>query len=1187
MQSQSCNQWTALRGAIVITMMTIAVALLTSASSEASTYRWKVNQGGNWTDRNNWDLVPGGNGNDDGYPNAVGDVAEFTQASIDHTEILFIGIPDGETITVGAIVIETDVDFVIAPGAERTGKLVFANGEAAALLTVNDLQIPLQIDVPVELKSALVVDVIQGDFSLRNIMEAGGSRTLTKKGPGSLTFRGENSYTGVTTIEEGHLFLSGDAGPYVPGDLVIGAGVATDIPKAEVIISGLPESNHITDVGRVWVRADGLLRDTNGQALQAGPRDQADTFAERIGDLVVDDGAVLLFESEQPAPSLIARSLTMTGGRVDVGNGREFVIEGSVTATSSAKGSAVIRSEATDGTGSLDLLDATRTFAVNDGPAPVDLEIGLAVTGTGTAGFIKHGPGVLRFTGQSANTYPGTTIVRQGRFELARGPGVLMGPGLSVPGALLIGTGQGAAVVSVMAGGNISPIGITVGPDGLLAGNGVLDAFASVTVNGGSVTLGDGGTPGTWFLQHLIMDGGTIALSDRSVLSVAELTATSGPTQTPVIHGDGFLRFDPVLGLSLAIADGPQAIDLRIDAHISNASAFGVRKRGTGVVQIAGTGSYATETTVEQGALCVTGTLPNSPIVLSGGTLCGTGVVGTVMATSGAIAPGLSPGRLAAHSIELAASATFAIELNGTTAGADYDQLAVEDTVTLGQAALALSIAPGFVPPVDSAFTILDNAGTDAIAGTFAGLAEGSTIAVGARQFTVSYRGGDGNDIVLTSVTPLTWFLAEGATGTFFDDDVLIVNPNDAETPVTLTFLQEGGATVVEKRTIAAQSRMTVHVDQIKGLENTSASVQVVSDKRLPLVVERSMFWNASYYGGHTATAVALPETRWIFAEGSQGSFFDTYILIANVNAEATTATLTFLRENDAQVQHMVEIAPFARKTIHVKDVPGVVGAFGIVVDATRPVIAERAMYFATLPGKQWTGGHVNTGIAAPSTTWFHAEGATGTYFNTFILLSNPQDTAAQVELRFLLDTGEVITRKKTLAPRQRMTINPATEDDVRLENAALSTVVQSDVPIVSERSMYWQGDAEQFGEGHNSSGVVSTATRWGLAEGRIGGPREFVTYILLANPSTTAAEVTITYLRESGAPIVKTYTVPPTSRYNVDVKFVVPELQDASFGARIDVTNNIPIAVERSVYWNANGVSWAGGSNALATPLP
>jgi len=80
---------------------------------------------------------------------------------------------------------------------------------------------------------------------------------------------------------------------------------------------------------------------------------------------------------------------------------------------------------------------------------------------------------------------------------------------------------------------------------------------------------------------------------------------------------------------------------------------------------------------------------------------------------------------------------------------------------------------------------------------------------------------------------------------------------------------------------------------------------------------------------------------------------------------------------------------------------------------------------------------------------------------------------------------------------------------------------------------------------------------------------------------------VTVTYLREGGTPIVKQYTVAPTSRFNIDVKTVVPELQGTSFGARIEVTNNVPIAVERSIYWDAKDVFWAGGSNALATPLP
>ena len=126
------------------------------------------------------------------------------------------------------------------------------------------------------------------------------------------------------------------------------------------------------------------------------------------------------------------------------------------------------------------------------------------------------------------------------------------------------------------------------------------------------------------------------------------------------------------------------------------------------------------------------------------------------------------------------------------------------------------------------------------------------------------------------------------------------------------------------------------------------------------------------------------------------------------------------------------------------------------------------------------------------------------------------------------------------------------------------------------------------FGEGHNSSGVVATATRWGLAEGRVGGPRNFTTYILLANPTTNAAEVTVTFLREGGARRSRRPTRCRRRAASTSTsRAPCPSCRDESFGARIEVTNGVPIAVERSLYWDANGIFWAGGTNALATPLP
>jgi len=435
--------------------------------------------------------------------------------------------------------------------------------------------------------------------------------------------------------------------------------------------------------------------------------------------------------------------------------------------------------------------------------------------------------------------------------------------------------------------------------------------------------------------------------------------------------------------------------------------------------------------------------------------------------------------------------------------------------------------------------------------------------------------------------TTLTYLLAEGATGGFFDEDLLIANPNTTAAPVTLKFFKEDASTVTDTRTLPAQSRTTVHVDALPGLEATAASVEVTSSSGLPLAVERSMFWDSTYYGGHTAGAVNAPAQTWYFAEGSQG-FFDTYVLVVNPSAVAASVTMTFLREGEVPVVKTFPIGASSRLTVWAGNIPELVNrSFAIKIEATTPVITERSMYFGNTPTRLWSGGHASGGNAL-SQQWYYGEGATGGFFDTFILLGNPQSVDANVTVKYLLDTGDVITVPKVVPANARLTINVEGEPDPRLANAAFSTLVTSDVPIVSERSMYWPGEVLPWGEAHNSAGVNTLGTRWGLAEGRVGGPHNFHTYILLGNPQSTAANVTVTYLREGGAaPVVKTYTVPATSRFNIDVNSVVPELVDESFGAKIEVTNGVNIIVERSMYWDANGIFWSGGSNATGVPLP
>jgi hypothetical protein len=51
---------------------------------------------------------------------------------------------------------------------------------------------------------------------------------------------------------------------------------------------------------------------------------------------------------------------------------------------------------------------------------------------------------------------------------------------------------------------------------------------------------------------------------------------------------------------------------------------------------------------------------------------------------------------------------------------------------------------------MNAKYMLIANDGSDAVSGTFTGLSEGSLLVSGIYAFKVSYRGGDGNDVVLT-----------------------------------------------------------------------------------------------------------------------------------------------------------------------------------------------------------------------------------------------------------------------------------------------------------------------------------------------------------------------------------------------------------------------------------------------------
>ncbi len=180
-----------------------------------------------------------------------------------------------------------------------------------------------------------------------------------------------------------------------------------------------------------------------------------------------------------------------------------------------------------------------------------------------------------------------------------------------------------------------------------------------------------------------------------------------------------------------------------------------------------------------------------------------------------------------------------------------------------------------------------------------------------------------------------------------------------------------------------------------------------------------------------------------------------------------------------------------------------------------------------------------------------------------------------------------VIVRTKVIPASSRLTINIEDEASTEIRNAAVSTMVETvNDPIVAERAMYWGTTGSGWREAHNSFGVTEQGGKWGLAEGRNGGPRGYQTYVLVSNTSTIAATgLRVTFVKEDGTTVVRTYNVDREQRLNIPTGDI-SELANSNFSTIVESINAVPISVESSIYWNANGVIWEGGGNTVATRL-
>ena len=320
---------------------------------------------------------------------------------------------------------------------------------------------------------------------------------------------------------------------------------------------------------------------------------------------------------------------------------------------------------------------------------------------TGTGNLIKSGPGTLILKGN--NTYTGQTSVNEG--ILVVGHNNALGTKTDSKGTVVAAN----ASVAVAQGVNI--------PEALsINGFGPNDTGALRMILNPNLP----NSPSTW--------SGPITLGGQSSIDV---------------ETNGQLTISGVISASVGSINP------------------GLSKIGSGRLVLTGTNTYPGLTIVNAGELAINGTQNQSHVRLRGGTLTGTGSVADIVSENISgyrLSPGNNGtnngiGKLSAKGrFVLDSNATFDVQINGTSLGTSLDNVDIVGTVTLNNATLSASMLPGFASSVGNKYQIITNGGTDAVVGTFNGLAEGATLTINGQAFTITYKGGTGNDVVLTHI---------------------------------------------------------------------------------------------------------------------------------------------------------------------------------------------------------------------------------------------------------------------------------------------------------------------------------------------------------------------------------------------------------------------------------------------------
>jgi hypothetical protein len=320
------------------------------------------------------------------------------------------------------------------------------------------------------------------------------------------------------------------------------------------------------------------------------------------------------------------------------------------------------------------------------------------------------------------------------------------------------------------------------------------------------------------------------------------------------------------------------------------------------------------------------------------------------------------------------------------------------------------------------------------------------TIAVDRTMFWDGPTGTKGyHSSIGTNTLSKTWYLPEGSSAWGFETWTAILNPNATDANIKLSYMTADGPVVVQK-TLPANCRATYSMAADIG--TADASIKVESD--ICVVAERSMYRNNRREGSCSIGATA-PASDFYLAEGAVGYDvgFTTYVLIQNPNNSTNDVKLTYQTPGGPALGPHFTMKPNSRQTVKVNDGMPANTDVSTVVHGSKPIIAERAVYWDNGTGLAF---HASIGLAGPHKIFLLPDGQTSEGFETWTLVENPNSTPADVVIHYFPQGGgKTITFTDTIPAASRRSYSMVD----KVPSGRASVLVTSESNIIVERSMY------------------------------------------------------------------------------------------------------------------------------------